>query len=295
MFAAVMTLDITRLPKVASSRACPFFVTAVITPKTKQPASRKDPTWSMFRAFGTKSNNRAGGRPANSESPYRPFEMLRCRFSRGDSYTWVYRRKNKDAAVITSWERYTVAQVDYPHLGMEMASKFDLQEPFETHHRMIINMEQHLQAASSEKDWSLVSFEYKDHTKNISEGDHSSHWHKLGHGQNVQAFEEKFNLFLMPHANVTGGHVQEPTVITQQPITIYNSSSLSMISATITRPLRHLYAQSWYACQPDELAGIAIWKDFGEYTFSLVERERNGVTQVFNLQPESLPISDHGS
>jgi hypothetical protein len=187
--------------------------------------------------------------------------------------------------------------VDYPYLGIEMASKFEFQEPFQTHHRMMIHMEQHLRAVYSEKDWALVAFEYKEECtdKDTAHGGNSSQWHKLGRGQNVQAFEEKFNLFVMPHANGTDEHLQELSS-TQQPIHIYNSSSLSMISATIARPLRHLYTQSWYACQPDELAGIAICKDFGEYTFALVERQRNGVTQVFDVQPGTLPINnDHGS
>lgn len=292
--AAVMMTVIARLPKkvtsIQNSRACPSIASALAAPQMNRLAALNDTSSIMVRVFGT-GNNRAS---KCSGSPYRPFEMLHQRFGRGDSYTWAYRR-TKDGIVITSWERYTVAQVDYPHLVMEMASKFQAQDPFQTHHRMILHIEQHLHAVDTEKDWALVAFEYKDDTNDTtSSHGNNSQWHQLGQGQNVQAFEEKFNLFLMPHANGTGGLVQEPTLI-KRAITIYNSSSLSMIAATITRPLRHLYTQSWYACQPDELAGIAIWKDFGEYTFALLERERNGVTQVFDVKPGDLPFDNHGS
>jgi hypothetical protein len=320
---AVMMTVMMRLPKkvTRSRRAGPSIASAFVGQQQKNPsAALKDPTWIMSNTFGTdNSNNLAGKYRAmsiyNSDAPsYLPFEMLHSRFRQGDTYTWVYRHKKKDG-IITSWERYTVAQVDYPHIILEMASKLndDVLEQFQTHHRMILNIEQHLQAVSSEKDWTLVAFEYYDYkdldsTSNrddSSSGSSSSsngsskspQWHKLGQGQNVQAFEEKFNLFLMqpPHANYdTGGLSQEPatTTIIQLPITIFNCSSSAsstiIIPATITRPLRHLYTQSWYACSPDALTGIAIWKDFGDYTFALVERERNGVKQVFDVQPLSL-------
>lgn len=111
---------------------------------------------------------------------------LQTRFCEGDYYVWLYR---DEAGVPTSWERYSVtraATVDST-ITIEMATKFARDDNFFTHHRMIVNLHQQVLAEESRDGW-RIGFEYLDE---------DGKWAANGTGDNVQAFEEKFDVFEM--------------------------------------------------------------------------------------------------
>ncbi|CAB9521669.1 expressed unknown protein [Seminavis robusta] len=236
----------------------------------------------------------------NNHRPWLSYQLVQERFQAGDSYTWLYRYQGKEA----SWERYTVLDVFYPYLRIELASRFVVDnnqaaackgkgDLYQTHHRMTISMEQQLSASDDPEEWSLVSFEYY-----YQDGSHNrGGWTSLRGQNNVQAFEEKFNVFVMPYkkncaSNSTGtGSLREVLVIPAPHKTIilkkktnHSTNGPTELKTAVTRPSRHQYTNSWYACHPDELAGIALWKEFegGEYSFELVEMQRSGIKTCFD-------------
>ncbi len=110
---------------------------------------------------------------------------LQARFCEGDFYVWLYR----DAAgAPTSWERYSVrrASGDDDSITIEMATKFAENDDFVTHHRMTVDLAHHVLAESREG-W-RIGFEYLDEDGKCTAN---------GAGDNVQAFEEKFDVFQM--------------------------------------------------------------------------------------------------
>lgn len=111
---------------------------------------------------------------------------LKARFCDGDYYVWLYR----DAAggAPTSWERYSVRRAagDDDTITLEMATKFAKNNDFVTHHRITVDLAHHVLAESREG-W-RIGFEYLDE---------DGKWTANGAGDNVQAFEEKFDVFEM--------------------------------------------------------------------------------------------------
>lgn len=197
-----------------------------------------------------------------------PRADLEHRFQAGDSYTWLYRRTSDGAP--SSWEKYTVAQVEYPLVVLEMATKFREEDEYKVHHRMTVDLERQLNAVFSPSNWKLEGFEYYE--------EETGEWIRHGPGNNVVAFEEKFNVFLLGDNN----HNWLDRIIASKSI-----QSKHGPTARIARPWRHRYTEAWYGCQPSsELAGVALKKDFGEFTFSLVEQQRKGVVSVFEFVGE---------
>jgi len=111
---------------------------------------------------------------------------LQTRFCEGDYYVWLYR---DEVGVPTSWERYSVtrAAAGDGTITIEMATKFARDHDFFTHHRMIVDLRQHVLAEESRDGWK-IGFEYLDQ---------DGRWTANGAGDNVQAFEEKFDVFEM--------------------------------------------------------------------------------------------------
>jgi hypothetical protein len=111
---------------------------------------------------------------------------LQTRFCEGDYYVWLYR---DEAGVPTSWERYSVTRAAEGDgtITIEMATKFAHDHDFFTHHRMIVDLRQHVLAKESRDGWK-IGFEYLDE---------DGRWTANGAGDNVQAFEEKFDVFEM--------------------------------------------------------------------------------------------------
>jgi hypothetical protein len=193
-----------------------------------------------------------------------PYQMLRERFRTGDSYTWLYRQKEDHVA--TSWERYKVTDVHYPYLVLEMASKFSSRDVYQTHHRMIVHIEQQLTAVHRPDDWKLVAFEYL--------SSDTEKWILMGDGSNVQAWEEKFNVWVGIPTKLSP--MEHRTMV----MSLQKNGRPTQVQ--VVRPQRHRYTNSWYGLYPDHLRGVALFKDFGEHTFELIEQTRNGTAYVFD-------------
>merc|ERR1712216_147735 len=107
-----------------------------------------------------------------------------------------------------------------------------------------------------------IRFEYLD--------DHRQ-WTANGVGDNVQAFEEKFNIFLMldpallpsPPGNITPPDTKDAMV--------------NKTWTTLLQPPRHAYTKSWYAPYGHRLAGVALQKEFDSHSFELIAVGRGPV------------------
>jgi len=228
-------------------------------------------------------------------SPYEPlaFEIQERHFQPGDTFVWMYRRK--DTGEPSSWERYqVVATTTYHSVTIEMATKFTENEPFQIHHRFVVNLEDHLNAVYSKNDWKLRSFAYR--LQSIKQGllctEEVDEWCPLGTGSNVQAFEEKFNIFMMCPNKQQINYRSSPRVL-RTSNNINNdmiSSDATTGSSLVAQPSRHAYTHSWY----DTTTGVALYKDFGEYCFSLVQavvhrgNETSSSQWDIPVQPPSL-------
>ena len=232
-------------------------------------------------------------------------ETFRNRFQVGDSYVWLYRDVDRNP---TSWEKYTITDVQERHLAqempefvvtIEMSTKFEEDADYRTHHRIKANLIDHfLESSKSRKDW-RIDFEY------FSSDDKP--WHSQGEGDNVEAFEEKFDIFSMVSSehssSVTGGsrNSLEKRLIslTLPPTTncetstsnrITRSALLSIdaigsteksttakrkVTSKLMQTKRHAYTEAWYGPHNhDTLSGIALYKEFptSQHSFVLIER-----------------------
>jgi len=200
---------------------------------------------------------------------------------------------------------------------IEMSTKFSENEDFSTHHRMTVDMSHHLKADSDRHSWK-IGFEY--YTPNISiaadadneqeheqpenasqsqsrTGDTNQHgkWTQFGPGDNVQAFEEKFDLFSMlnmttnPLQNSSSAHAScsrnirmseapSPKNRESSAYTRTNNNEKTDL-LTLIRTARHTYTGAWYCSYTPHngngneclLAGVAIMKHFDEHSFSLIK------------------------
>ena len=144
---------------------------------------------------------------------------------------------------------------------IDMSSKFQEDAEYEVHHRMHISLGDALSAASDRKQWRLRKFGF------IRDG----RWLEAPFRDNVQAFEEKFDSFLM--ASPTSGPMRA------QRSRLLDVAALGQ--ATLIRSARHAYTGSWYVTEPSEHAGVAAFKSMGKegdpdtYTFELVGMGRD--------------------
>jgi len=158
-------------------------------------------------------------------------ETLRNRFKVGDSYVWLYRDVDGNP---TSWEKYTVTGIEetkhnrkYEDEGerkrgederpefvatIEMSTKFEEEAAYQTHHRIKANLIDHvLESSESQEGW-RIGFEFflgdNGDVGDVGDGDgDGGAWKSFGKGDNIQAFEEKFDVFSMVSAAAAAASV----------------------------------------------------------------------------------------
>lgn len=179
---------------------------------------------------------------------------LNSRFKQGDWWVWLYREPD---GTPSSWERYSVRATDSSELVIEMASRFAEDEPYNSHHRMRLSLLECFNAAQDRSQWTFKQFAFNQ----------QGSWCEAPHTDNVQAFEEKFNVFLMTAL---------PT-----PATIVETRTREVAAlggrSTLVRTKRHGYTDAWYVREPRKHAGLAAYKAFGDeeqpggaFTFELI-------------------------
>lgn len=185
-------------------------------------------------------------------------KSLLNRFRVGDYYVWLYRDTNNQT---TSWEKYSIANVDGNGIVViNMSTKFSDEEEFVTHHRITVSLADNINAVDGKDGWVLLGFEYKDGEADDKMA--SVKWRQFGIGENVQAFEEKFDVFSMLH--------RPPNVDTSgEEIRMVR---LNRDMVPLVRTNRHGYTEAWYAPpEHGQLSGIAVLKIFKEHSFTLIE------------------------
>jgi len=206
-------------------------------------------------------------RHSSSSEEYDVSDMVKSlqnRFRVGDYYVWLYKDSNNQS---TSWEKYSIVNVDDDGVVViHMSTKFSDEEDFVTHHRITVNLADNLKALDCKDSWRLCGFEYRD--CEVDDEIVTVNWKQLGIGENVQAFEEKFDIFNMlrpPPPNVDSSGEETRMV------------KLNRDIIPLVRTNRHGYTKAWYASpEHDQLSGIAVLKDFEEHSFSLIESGRDG-------------------
>jgi len=185
----------------------------------------------------------------------RAIEIASTRFRQGDYWIWLYRDGSGQPS---SWERYSVRASSLDaEVVIDMASRFSEDEEYNTHHRMRLSIGDCLTANTGPKQWCFREFAFNN----------DGLWCKAPHRDNVQAFEEKFNIYLMGPLPLPAHVVQTRT---------RQIAALGM--TTLVQSQRHKYTGAWYVREPREHAGVAAFKAFGHenasdtYTFELVER-----------------------
>lgn len=141
-----------------------------------------------------------------------------------------------------------------------MSTKFSVEDEYFTHHRMTVDFWKHLDAFEYSNDWKLSNFEYY-----LDDEQEESCWKQFGIGDNVQAFEEKFDIFSM--LNMTKKFETRNIMFQNRNLTLIRSE-------------RHQYTQAWYAPKEHFLSGVALQKSFAEHTFSLIKFGRRGYKEV---------------
>ena len=188
--------------------------------------------------------------------------LCSSRFQQGTYWLWEYRDRS---GAFTCAERYEVCDVLGPStIMLEMASKLEEGEEFNSHHRMIVDLAKPLAAAGldgwqTSTAWNLELFAFKD-----EEGE----WQRAMHRWNTQAFEEKFDL-----------HSMLPTQPSPIRVVSFQQRQVPALSrhATLIRSRRLQHTKAWYVREPREHSGLAAFKAFGSaeypmsYTFELVD------------------------
>lgn len=184
--------------------------------------------------------------------------LCKNHFREGNFYVWSYHEGSGKAT--TSWERYSVSAVDEiaSVLTIDMASKFDPEEPYNTHHRMRFSLIDALSARNSKEDWTFEEFLFLN----------NGVWQPAPSFSNTQAFEEKFDIYEMSW--------QRPGV-PQRTIDMPHFIGSGLNEVIVVQRPRLSYNRSWYVRDPVEHAGICARKHFGEeddpdaFYFDLVE------------------------
>lgn len=206
-------------------------------------------------------------------------KVLKGRFRVGDYYVWLY---HDEEGVPTSWEKYTVTHTTADEedglsviVTIEMSTKFAENDPFAVHHRMKVNLKSHVESESVGQDRRLSSFEYLE-----KDADGNFVWKKFGTGDNVQAFEEKFDVFTM---------LKTANDFNSKNATVAFQSEEKQVS--LCQSKSHKYTDAWYGPTTDDegnqilknLSGVALIKYFKNHSFKLI--------QTGNFNEESFDIS----
>lgn len=126
----------------------------------------------------------------------------------------------------------------------------------QVHHRMHVSLGEALAAKDTNKQWTFRKFGF------FRDG----RWLEAPFKDNVQAFEEKFDGFLMAAPSAAPMRAQRSRLL----------DIAALGQATLVRSARHAYTGSWYVSEPSQHAGLAAFKTFGRegapdtYTFELV-------------------------
>jgi hypothetical protein len=175
---------------------------------------------------------------------------------------------------------------------------------FNVHHRMQINLSENLAAVNSKDDWRLTSFEKYSTLKNENDISMDEPIEKFTlqsdnqlptilppwkwqsarppgqGGENVQAFEEKFDCFSMLRRQEKQQHHDTSTLpepvedkLAEVALEEQRECTLNTKRIHVGRTQRHHYTGSWYGAKGCKLCGIALFKEFEnpEFSFSLVE------------------------
>lgn len=196
--------------------------------------------------------------------------LLRERFTVGDYYVWLYQDKD---GTPTSWEKYTVTESNIGVVVIEMATKFSEYDKYSTHHRMTVDLAHHLESHDNRTAW-RIGFEYRAPDVIDDEA-----WKTFGNGENVQAFEEKFDVFSMLNATDTSSSAKT----SYRTVRVGTHES----NATLVRTARHEYTGAWYFFAPPEnsLSGVAVLKDVAEHSFSLIKSGTGTKETNVRIQP----------
>jgi len=223
----------------------------------------------------------------SSDKPPSPLfvDYIQDQFRVGDYYIWQYKDKIGQPSCE---EKYEVTYSKDGIIMIEMSTRFVDDEEYSTHHRMEINIYKHLKSIQDRRDWT-IGFEYLDRKEKAegrgNEDDNSiskSIWKQFGTGDNVQAFEEKFDVFSM--LNLTEAMNQQslnPQADNRPPSSVDNTIRTHTIDLDnnkilLNRSKRHDYTGSWFAPAQHYLSGIAIMKNFTEHSFSLIKFKQRG-------------------
>lgn len=179
-------------------------------------------------------------------------QLASSRFKEGDWFEWEYRDSEGQPS---SWERYSVLSTRGDEVLIDMASKMRETDDYQVWHRMHLSLSDSLAASSHPSQWSFRKFGYWQEGK----------WWEAPHRDNVQAFEEKFNSFLM----VGGADAAEEVATRRCEIAALGETKLVQSD-------RHRHTAAWYVQEPQRWAGLAALKAFGEegapgtYVFELI-------------------------
>mmetsp|Transcript_27000 Transcript_27000/g.49026 ORF Transcript_27000/g.49026 Transcript_27000/m.49026 type:complete len:256 (-) Transcript_27000:1789-2556(-) len=176
------------------------------------------------------------------------------------------------------------------------------EEDYDVHHRMQLDLSENLAAIDSRDEWRLMRFDYKKWNEdNDDQGDDDSpklqnqqrdkswEWQSAavsdadGHGgENVQAFEEKFDCFAMvrQHGGNKNTSTSSPTAVDEPVVAITEERECTLNSnlVRVSKTERHRYTGAWYGTESaGRLCGIALFKKFDpEFSFSLIEYGNRG-------------------
>jgi hypothetical protein len=186
-------------------------------------------------------------------------ELASARFQKGNYWVWLYRDPSGQP---WSWERYSVKEVNRDgEITIEMSSRFRNDDEYNAHHRMKFSLGECLAARLYHKSWRFRDFSF------LRDGE----WCDAPFNDNVQAFEEKFNVLLMDEAIPTNQITKERSQLVEGLGTFEESR--------LVQTARHSYTNSWYAHRGHEQAGLAASKTFADehaenghhYAFELIE------------------------
>ena len=194
--------------------------------------------------------------------------VAKDRFRKGDYWVWLYR---DGAGNPSNWEKYSVRDCSGDEVLIDMASKQGECEEYQVHHRMHVSLAEALAASDDKSQWNLRKFGF------IRDGK----WLEAPYRDNVQAFEEKFDGFLMATTPTPDPHADVPAANTRltKPAGGVRERLLDVEAlgeATLVRTPRNTYTGAWYVSSGHRNAGVAAFKAFGKegqpgtYTFELV-------------------------
>jgi len=184
-----------------------------------------------------------------------------ARFEKGMYWVWLYRDPRGQPH---SWERYSVCESGPDaEITIEMSTRFNEDDEFNAHHRMKLSLGEYLASRLYHKDWRFHTFQF------YNDGE----WCEAPFNDNVQAFEEKFDIFLMdrdiplPEDRITNAKLQ------------LVEGFGKFLDSHLVQTVRHGYTNTWYAHQSHQHAGLAAFKEFVDdhtdngnyYTFELLE------------------------